>query len=129
VGITDGPFNNFPGSLIGPDGREWTMLLDYCEGGTLTHCKDEYLKQSRAVPEMLIWKYFLQIAEALAFLHWGYGTKGFDPEKPYDRDYSFVHRDLKPCNILRTRYVMHLIVARTHSLLLFQKDDLLEQCP
>lgn len=102
VGLIEGPYNNFPGSVVGTEGREWTILLEYCKGNTLTHAKKEYMKRSRAVPEMLIWKYFYQLAEAIAFLHWGYGTEGFDPNKPYAREYAFVHRDLKPCNILRT---------------------------
>ncbi|KAE9969939.1 hypothetical protein EG328_006545 [Venturia inaequalis] len=102
VGLQDGPYNNFPGHLLTPDGPEWAILLDYARGHTLAHCKGEYVKQSRPVPEMLIWKYFYQMAEALAFMHWGYGTREFNPKNPYGRKYSFVHRDLKPDNVLRT---------------------------
>lgn len=91
--------------MMTSDGPEWAILLEYAKGNTLTHCKSEYMKQSRAVPEMLIWKYFYQMAEALAFMHWGYGTQEFDSKNPYSRQYSFVHRDLKPCNVLRTRCV------------------------
>ncbi|QDS77973.1 hypothetical protein FKW77_001887 [Venturia effusa] len=112
VGLQDGPYNNFPGHITTSEGPEWAILLEYAKGHTLTNCKSEYMKQSRAVPEMLIWKYFYQMAEALAFMHWGYGTKEFDSKKPYRRQYSFVHRDLKPCNVLRTSTTM---VASTTS--------------
>ncbi|TLD19996.1 kinase-like protein [Venturia nashicola] len=102
VGLQDGPYSNFPGHLLTTDGPEWAILLEYAKGHTLSNCKSEYMKLSRAVPEMLIWKYFYQMAEALAFMHWGYGTREFDPKNPYGREYSFVHRDLKPDNVLRT---------------------------
>lgn len=120
VGLQDGPYNNFPGHLLTTDGPEWAILLDYARGHTLAHCKGEYVKQSRPVPEMLIWKYFYQMAEALAFMHWGYGTREFNPKNPYGRKYSFVHRDLKPDNVLRTRYAssrLKMIGSRSISII------------
>ncbi|KAL6713192.1 hypothetical protein ACLMJK_009313 [Lecanora helva] len=70
----------------------WQYQLEYCSGGDLHDLCVQYELDNEWIPELFIWKVFLEIADALEFLH-----RGFDP-KITDRP-GIVHRDVKPANI------------------------------
>ncbi|KAI4242712.1 MAG: hypothetical protein LQ352_007186, partial [Teloschistes flavicans] len=88
------------------------LYLGYCDGGDLssllrrTHYR--YNPETRnwdyhRIPESFIWHVFLQLAEALAYIHHGRDQRHPD-RKPHDQDwFSVVHRDIKPENILLQR--------------------------
>ena len=71
------------------------IFLEYCNGGDLSSVKETHSRRKEALPETLIWDVFGQVAEGLAFLHEGYGTK-------YYKSGTWpliLHRDIKPGNI------------------------------
>ena len=68
------------------------FYFEYCEGGDLLHLIEEYRAKNSYIPELFIWRSFVQLAGALEFLH-----RGFD-RKVRNR-LGVVHRDVKPDNI------------------------------
>ncbi|KAE9966636.1 hypothetical protein BLS_006884 [Venturia inaequalis] len=74
---------------------EKTIFMDYHSSGDLCTWTDVVY-----APEVALWKILYQVADALAFLHYGKGTPEFNPTAPYERPYSFIHRDIKFENIL-----------------------------
>ena len=70
--------------------------LEYCSGGDLHDLCRQYDVHDAWFPELFIWKTFLELTEALEFLH-----RGFDP-RLNDRP-GIVHRDIKPANIFLRR--------------------------
>ncbi|KAF2501730.1 kinase-like protein [Lophium mytilinum] len=78
-----------------------SMFLEYCPLGDvrtwrIANYED---KNNKHVPESMIWRFYIQMAQALAFLHQGIGMVCADG-KPYTGWTSLIHRDIKPCNIL-----------------------------
>ncbi|MCJ1374576.1 hypothetical protein MMC20_005808 [Loxospora ochrophaea] len=72
------------------------MLLEYCDAGDLWDVSNKYYNHVAAFPESFIWHIFLQVAEALAFLHFGWS--GFSRRQMVGWN-SVIHRDIKPENI------------------------------
>ncbi|KAJ1950728.1 Protein kinase of the Mitotic Exit Network [Linderina macrospora] len=63
--------------------NELSIVLEYCEGGSLQHL----LRKFGKLPENLVGVYVAQILEGLIYLH----------------DNAVVHRDIKPGNLLTTK--------------------------
>ncbi|CAL8579532.1 hypothetical protein XPA_005272 [Xanthoria parietina] len=93
------------------------LYLDYCSGGDLTSFIEAYESkpQSRGprqirnyIPEPFIWHTFLQLTEALAFIHHGYNCNApSSRQKTPDKWLSVIHRDIKPSNIFLQRAPWH----------------------
>lgn len=90
-----------------PDPRGITVVLEYCAGGDLMHFKERALAAQTAVTEDFIWVAGVSIVSALAFLHSGYHMDRLTPKHLYERNYSIVHGDLKPENVLLVRDSEH----------------------
>lgn len=71
------------------------LYFEHCEGGDLS----DYVPNpsGKRVSENFIWHCFQQLADALAFLHYGYDRKAKDPYIP--RWQPVIHRDVKPENV------------------------------
>ncbi|EON65771.1 STE protein kinase [Coniosporium apollinis CBS 100218] len=76
-----------------PSPSEATILLEDCRGGDLQALQWEFELNDECIPEPFIRHVFLQLSQALAFLHSGDGTS--DPDRR-----PLVHRDIKPANVL-----------------------------
>ncbi|MCJ1428600.1 Serine/threonine-protein kinase Nek2 [Sticta canariensis] len=74
------------------------IYFDFYDGGDLSNFIDNYYFRSTEIPESFIWHAVLQLAEAVAFLHYGYDRHS---QRPTQRDWKkVIHRDIKPANIL-----------------------------
>ena len=71
------------------------VLFEYCNAGDLDRLIESYSAEGRKIPEAFVWHVFIQLAEALAFIHYGYG---------WDEDQwtRIIHRDIKPHNVFLT---------------------------
>ncbi|KAL9098210.1 MAG: hypothetical protein Q9163_006089 [Psora crenata] len=79
------------------------LLFQYCPCGDLQALIESFKKQARRFPELFVWHVFHKLAEALAFIHFGY-NKSQSRNLPANWR-EVVHRDLKPHNVfLRTPY-------------------------
>lgn len=86
----------FRSLLITPQTTQ--IYLDYYNGGDLADLIDNYYINYAKIPESFIWHALLHIAEAVAFLHYGYDRHS---HRPTQRDWKkVIHRDIKPPNIL-----------------------------
>ena len=76
-----------------------SLVLEYCDGGTIDNSIDMYLKNLDYIPESFIWHTFLSMAKALAFCHDGV----IDPLRtPVQANYEWnkiCHLDIKPQNV------------------------------
>lgn len=85
--------------LVTPSSTQ--IYFDYFNGGDLSDFIGNHVTYQQAVPESFIWHALLQLAEAVAFLHYGYDRNS---QRSTQRDWiKVIHRDIKPANIfLRT---------------------------
>lgn len=76
------------------------VYYDYCDGGDLEAFTENYLSHNSPVPESFIWHCFLELSEAVAFLHYGY-NRHMPQKTPSATEWrTVIHRDIKPANIL-----------------------------
>ncbi|KAL8688365.1 MAG: hypothetical protein Q9218_005704 [Villophora microphyllina] len=75
-----------------------TIWYTYCSGGDLQHLSDAYIKHQSHIPESFIWHAFRQLAEAFAYIHFGYDKRSPDTAPPKSFK-PIIHRDVKPANV------------------------------
>ena len=77
-------------------GPKLTMGLEYCSGGDLGDFAYSYQVKGIRVPESFIWHTYIQLSEALAYIHTGYTRES----RPTPRSWqAILHRDIKPDNV------------------------------
>jgi len=82
-------------SIIQP--RTVQLYFDYYSGGDLSDLIRLYEWNWELMPETFLWHAFMQLAEALAFMHTGYNRGSLC--SPPDKWRSVYHGDIKPGNI------------------------------
>ncbi|KAI4213899.1 MAG: hypothetical protein LQ351_003594 [Letrouitia transgressa] len=75
-----------------------TFCFEYCSAGDLNGIIDSYGKRRLGIPEGFVWHTFIQLAEALAYIHSAY-TRSKKEIAPPDSWKPVVHRDIKPGNV------------------------------
>ena len=75
------------------------LYFEHCKGGDLSR----WIPKSTLLPEDFIWHVFIQLADALAFLHYGISRRHPDSRPSGWR--RIVHRDLKPANVFLRRRI------------------------
>ena len=75
------------------------LYFDYYAGGDLFGVIAGYFEECLAIPESFIWHCFLQLAEALAFIHHGYDRRQLGGPPPASEWQPIIHGDIKPENI------------------------------
>lgn len=76
------------------------LYFEHCRGGDLHRC----IPTKNYVSEDFIWHIFIQLADALAFLHYGISRRDPYPPSGWQR---VIHRDIKPENIFLRRPIEH----------------------
>ncbi|KAL8872117.1 MAG: hypothetical protein Q9174_002191, partial [Haloplaca sp. 1 TL-2023] len=80
--------------------RATMMFYEFCELNTLQEVIENYWKHGMRVPEGFIWHVFLQMAEALAYIHTGISTIPSVASINTNKNFKpITHRDIKPENI------------------------------
>lgn len=89
--------------LHGDHGREPSLVMyfEHCKGGDLS--KFQPRNGDKGPPEAFLWHVFLQLADAIAFLHYGYNRFSSRPEDPPHGWRRIVHCDIKPGNVFLRR--------------------------
>lgn len=77
------------------------IYMDFHDGGDLSNLIDNHYLENHRIPESFIWHALLHLAEAVAFLHYGFDRNSL---RPSQRNWTkVIHRDIKPENILLRR--------------------------
>lgn len=63
------------------------IIMEYCDGGDLSHYLNIHMKTGKFLSEEKIWKFFIQICLGIAYIH----------------NKKILHRDLKTLNIFLTK--------------------------
>uniref|UniRef100_A0AC34RTJ1 Protein kinase domain-containing protein n=1 Tax=Panagrolaimus sp. JU765 TaxID=591449 RepID=A0AC34RTJ1_9BILA len=72
--------------------KDLYIVLELADAGDLSKLLRQFKKNHRLLPERLIWKYFVQICRALAYMH---------SRRIMHR--RIMHRDIKPANVFITK--------------------------
>ncbi|KAL9120807.1 MAG: hypothetical protein Q9187_002633 [Circinaria calcarea] len=75
---------------------ETHLFFDYCDGGDLHDLIDNYTLHQSVIPEAFVWHVFVQLAQALAFIHYGVNPSERHAPSSWNK---VIHRDIKPANI------------------------------
>ena len=75
------------------------LYFDYYPGGDLFKVIARYYEVDLDIPESFIWHCFLQLSEALAYIHHGYDLRRVNALPPASEWRSIIHGDIKPENI------------------------------
>ena len=62
------------------------IIMEYCEGGDISHLIKSYKNKSKLIPEPIIWKIFTQVLKAVHAIH-------------THKQGKIIHRDIKPSNV------------------------------
>ncbi|KAF2086228.1 kinase-like protein [Saccharata proteae CBS 121410] len=91
-----------------PGRHTTTMHMEYCSMGDLHDWAVDGHAGTPTPNEAILWHVYFHLAEAVAFLHTGYGTNRFNPWTKKAAGWAAVmHSDIKPANIFLApgRYV------------------------
>lgn len=69
------------------DNNNLNIIMEYCDGGDLSHLLNNQMKAGKMPSEDKIWKFFIQISLGIAYIH----------------NKKILHRDLKTLNIFLTK--------------------------
>jgi NIMA (never in mitosis gene a)-related kinase 1/4/5 len=69
------------------DNNNLNIIMEYCDGGDLSHLLNNQMKTGKLPNEDKIWKFFIQISLGIAYIH----------------NKKILHRDLKTLNIFLTK--------------------------
>ena len=75
------------------------LYFDYYPGGDLFQLNARYVDLWEPVPESFIWHCFLQLAEALAYIHHGWDRRHAYGPPPAPDWQPIIHGDIKPENV------------------------------
>ena len=75
------------------------LYFDYYPGGDLFQLNARYVEEWEPVPESFIWHCFLQLSEALAYIHHGWDRRHSSGPPPASEWQSIIHGDVKPENV------------------------------
>ena len=75
------------------------LFFNYYSGGDLEKLCHNYKAAQQLLPESFVWHAARQLAEALAFLHYGLGASPVHPKAVVRNWPRVIHRDVKPANI------------------------------
>ena len=75
------------------------LYFDYYPGGDLFQFNARYMEYWEPVPESFIWHCFLQLSEALAYIHHGYDRRQLSGSPSASEWQSIIHGDVKPENV------------------------------
>ncbi|KAK0327536.1 hypothetical protein LTR54_001870 [Friedmanniomyces endolithicus] len=85
-----------PGTAFG------SIILEYCEAGTVYNLIQRKTLERQQPKEALIWHTLAGLSKALHFCHTGIDVDRFDQPPPQDWN-TLCHLDLKPVNVFFTR--------------------------
>lgn len=77
--------------------KQTIFYLEYCSGGDLAMISREYRIRGAQMPETFVWHTYIQLAEAVAYLHSGYNRT--IPDNTPKAWQAIAHRDIKPHNV------------------------------
>ncbi|KAF2268890.1 kinase-like protein [Lojkania enalia] len=77
-----------------------SIFLEMCDGGSLDKLIGRHSVDGRSIGESQIWRWFIQLAKAVAYCHCGPSLNDREARSLWNAVY---HRDIKPANVFLSR--------------------------